>query len=113
MRHSLCDPLLVGLYKETLNTLSNWVRDIVSGNMKCECWHYHSWCVTEGACMLTPEYDYISSLDHTDYHTIKSNKNVTYSSRMMYRLYRNNFIVPQKKKTSMASASRNTTTRLF
>ena len=47
--------------------------------------------------MLTPEYDYISSLDHPDYHTIKSNKNVAYSSRMMYRLYRNNFLVPTEE----------------
>lgn len=89
----LREPILVGLYKQTLNTLNNWIRDIESGSMKCECWHYHSWRVTEGACMLTPEYDYLSSLDHHDYHNIKSNKNITYSSRMLYRLYRNNFIV--------------------
>lgn len=46
---------------------------------------------------LTPEYDYLSSLDHSDYHNTKSNKNVTYSTRMLYRLYRNNFLVSTEK----------------
>lgn len=91
---------LIGLYREARNTLRNWIDDIKRGNMKCECWHYHSWRVTEGACMLTQEYEYLSSLDRSEYQTaLENNTNKPthpsfYSSRYLHRIYRNNFLVP-------------------
>ena len=84
---------LLGLYRETRNTLRNWIDDIKSGNMKCECWHYHSWRVIQ-------EYEYLSSLDRSEYYqtalennTNKSTHPSFYSSRYLHRIYRNNFLV--------------------
>lgn len=94
---------LQGMYQETLNSLREWIRDIESGNMKCECWHYHSWRVTEGCCMLTQEYEYLSSLDHSDYHkaiknkTNKSSHPLFYRTRQLHRIYHNNFLIPTEE----------------
>lgn len=91
---------LRGICQETRNTLRKWIDGIKRGNMKCECWHYHSWRVTEGACMLTEEYEYLSSLDRSEYQTALENKTNKpthpsfYSSRYLHRIYRNNFLVP-------------------
>jgi len=91
---------LHGIYLETLNILRDWIDDIESEQMKCECWQYHSWRVTEGACMLTPEYEYLSSLDHSEYQeSVKNKENKPthpsfYRARTLHRLFRNNFLVP-------------------
>jgi len=91
---------LIGIYRETLETLRSWILGIKSGGMKCNCWQYHSWHVTEGACMLTPEYEYLSSLDRTEYYTsIENKKNKPehssfYQTRHLRRLFHNNFLVP-------------------
>lgn len=97
------EPQLLGILKETLSTLNDWIDGIERGEMKCGCWHYHSWRVTEGACMLTPEYEYLSSLDRTEYHDSLKNKenNPThpffYSARTLHRLFHNNFLVPTEE----------------
>lgn len=94
---------LHGVYMETLNTLRDWIDDIESEQIRCECWHYHSWRVTEGACMLTPEYEYLSSLDQTEYHaSIENKENKTthpsfYRTRALHRLFHNNFLVPTEE----------------
>lgn len=94
---------LRGIYQETLNTLRSWIDAIESEQMKCECWHYHSWRVTEGACMLTPEYQYLSSLDHSEYHASLKNKENEprhpsfYRARALHRVFHNNFLAPTEE----------------
>lgn len=94
------DAYLVNHYKEQLNNLNSLIEMIEKGNMKCKCWHYHSWRITEGACMLTEEHDYLQSLDHSGYHVIKNiNKSnpLFYNYRALYRLYNCNFLTPTDK----------------
>lgn len=94
------EPQLRSIYMETLSTLNQWIDMIELGGMKCGCWRYHSWNVTEGECMLTPEYEYHLSFDHTEFQkSLKSNINRPthpsfYCVRTLYRLFRNNFLVP-------------------
>jgi len=91
---------LVNHYKEQLNNLNSQIEMIENGTMKCKCWHYMSWRVTEGACMLSEEYEYLESVEHTAYHSIKHiNKSnpLFYRYRTLNRLYQSNFLVPTEQ----------------
>lgn len=91
------DANLSDMYRYKLSDINQMIKDIESGNVKCGCWQYLPWRVSEGECMLTDEYDYLASLDHSDYHATKTT-NISHPSffknRHLYRLYRNNFLIP-------------------
>jgi hypothetical protein len=83
-------------YQKSLNVLNKDIELIESGKRTCKCWQYLPYHVTDGACMLTDEYNYINSIDHSSY---ESTKNITpanpsfYSKRTISRIYHNNFLV--------------------
>ena len=95
------DPSLVNHYKEQLNNINSQIDMIEQGKVKCNCWHYFSWRVTDGACMLTEEYDYLQSADHAVYHSIKHIKNNNhpdfYRNRTLHRLHHTNFLIPTEQ----------------
>lgn len=91
---------LVNHYKEQLNNINSLIDMIENGTMNCKCWHYHSWRVTEGICMLTEEYEYLESAEHSVYNSIKHiNKTnpLFYRYRSLHRLYQLNFLVPTEE----------------
>jgi len=94
------DPNLSNMYRNELNDINSTILKIESGEITCGCWQYFGWRITFGECMLTPEYNHLASLDHSDYHATK-NTNVThpdfFKNRHLYRLYCNNFISPTEE----------------
>lgn len=90
------DSHLVNHYTEQLNNVNSLIEMIENGTMKCKCWHYMPWRVTEGACMLTEEYEYLETTPYIKYHSIKNIKKsnpLLYRYRTLNRLYNYNFLV--------------------
>ncbi|MEX0597793.1 MAG: hypothetical protein WD512_14975, partial [Candidatus Paceibacterota bacterium] len=88
------EPNLLDMYQYELNELNNTILAMEGRKNLCECWHYFPWRVTDGACMLTDEYDYLASYDHAEYHATKTyspTHPLFFKNRGLYRLYRNNF----------------------
>jgi len=94
------DSNLLDMYRHELYELNNTIRSIENGTIKCGCWQFFSWRVTEGECMLTPEYEHYASLDHAEYNATKIT-DIThpsfYKNRHLYRMHRNNFLAPTEE----------------
>lgn len=67
--------------------------NIENGKIKCGCWHYFSYRITEGVCMLTPEYEYHEKQYASISDKEKQELSSSLANRKAYRLYRKNFMV--------------------
>jgi len=96
-------PYLLGCYKEQLGHLNSLIEMIENNQITCKCFQYFSWRINDGECMLTKEYDYLTSAGHDAYQSIKNLKMTDpgfYRYRTLYRLYRTNFLIPTEETDS-------------
>jgi hypothetical protein len=86
------NPKLLNVYCHALKEINLMIRDIELSIVKCNCWQYYSWRVTEGSCMLTPEYKYYQrKYGHISKKQLPAS---AFNNRNLYRLQCNNFMFP-------------------
>lgn len=93
-------PYLINYYKEQLNHINSLIDMIETNTINCKCFQYLSWRVTGGRCMLTDEYDYLTTaMANAAYQTVnlKMTDPNFYRYRALNRLYRTNFLIPTEE----------------
>lgn len=90
-------PYLINSYTEHLNHINCIINMIEKNKISCKCFQYWR---SEGECMLTKEYDYLNSVNHSAYREIKHIKMTDpnfYRYRTLNRLYQSNFLIPTEE----------------